>query len=71
MRKLIDLWNAETPKVAKFLQKLSIALGGVAITYSQLPSEFQTLIPHSIIGYCGAGSLVVAFLLQFLKKSEI
>lgn len=70
MKRLIDLWNAETPKVAKFLQKLSVALAGVAIAYSQLPADWQTLIPKSIVGYCGIGSLGVAFLLQFFKKTN-
>jgi hypothetical protein len=70
MKKLIELWNAETPKVAKFLQKLSVALGGVAIAYSQLPADWQLLIPKNIVGYCGAASLGVAFLLQFFKKSD-
>lgn len=70
MKKAIDLWNAETPKVAKFLQKLSVALGGVAIAYTQLPVDFQSLIPKGIVGWCGGVSLGVAFLLQFFTVKD-
>lgn len=65
--KLKALWDAETPKIAKFLQVLIVALAAIPSYYGSLPVEFQQTIPAEWIKYVSITSILVAVILQFFK----
>ena len=65
--KLKALWKAETPKIAKFLQVISLALAAIPSYYGSLPVEFQQTIPAEWIKYVSVASILVAVILQFFK----
>jgi len=70
MKKIIALWKAETPVIARVLQSLSGAIAVLPVYYSSLPEEFKSTIPTNLIGYISLGGLVVTFLLNLMTKKQ-
>ena len=73
--KLVELWNAETPKIARMLQWVSgvIAAGTTAVItlWGTLPEEFKSTVPDALkqhMVYVAAVGVLVPVLLQFSRK---
>ena len=65
-----DLWKKETPKIAQFLQTLSVAIAAVPIYYNGLPDEFKNTIPTDVLKYVTLVGGICALALQFSTKKS-
>lgn len=77
MKKLIELWNSETPKIARVLQWVSGVIGSctaaVIALWGSLPDEFKQTIPDSVkshVVYVSAIGVLLPIILQFSKKKS-
>ena len=73
IQKLIDLFKSKTPKIAQFLQALSVAVAAIPTYYESLPPNFQATIPTEWLKYIAVIGGLCLFLLQFTtvkKKSD-
>jgi hypothetical protein len=70
MEKLKDRWNSPTHPAVKILQAILGAISATALYYSGLPTDWQQLIPSSIIKVLSVVGFVLAFLLQFTTNKK-
>ena len=76
-KRLIELWNSETPAIARFLQGVlgAVAVGVAAlfVFWGSVPEEFKAAIGPEVmkaITYAGGISALGTALLQFTKKKD-
>jgi hypothetical protein len=67
--KLITLWRAETPLIARALQALCGAVLLLPMYYGQLPADFQILAPGEL-KYITIAALVAGAGLNLLQKKD-
>jgi len=70
IKKLITLWNAETPKIARFLQIALAATSTAILYYKDLPEEWKALFPGATGKYISIAGFSLTFLLQFTTKKS-
>lgn len=72
MKKLIELWKAETHVFAKFLQwflgTISTGIAALFVFWSTLPEEFKSEFSPTTLKYVAIVGAASVFLLQFTKK---
>lgn len=68
IQKLISQFKSATPKIAKFLQALSVAVAALPVYFSSLPEEFKATIPTEWLKYITLIGGLCLVLLQFTTK---
>ena len=77
MKKIKELWNAETPKLARYMQYASgiiaACIGALALFWNSLPLDWVADIPlfikHHLV-YIGGVATILPFFLQLFKKND-
>lgn len=67
---LVNHWHAETPKLSRFMQFLSIIVSFAPLYYNSLPVDFQQTIPRSVLLWFSIVGFFVALFFQFTKKKH-
>lgn len=70
-------WQAETPKIAKYIQWFSSLIAAIiaalSLFWTSLPGEWKESIPDTItnnIVYIGGIAVILPIILQFLEKKN-
>ena len=68
IRKLIALWKAETPMLARLLQVICIALVFMPTYFSTLPDEFRQAFTTGEVKTTAVLAVIAAVILNFTTK---
>lgn len=74
MKRLIERFKSQTPKQAKRIRNVMLAVSGASATaatyYAHLPLEFSSAVPRSLVVIISTIGLIAAFIAQCMEVKE-